>query len=190
MAVFAASFETREGPLALVMHRPEFFDGHLYIFRNGALEKVDVPTDADPGIVGDQLVVYVRTPWELGDRTYGTGTVIAMQLDAFLAGERDFTVVLEPGPRQTVQGTVPAGDFLLVSLLDNVQGQLWKYRRGDDGWIGEQVDAPGMGSVGIVDVDLHSNRFFFTYSSFVQPSGMRDSRNASACSRVASLTAR
>ena len=169
MGVFARAFETREGSVPTVMHRPEFFDGFLYIFRDGELQKVDIQSDADPGIVGDQLVVYVRTPWEVNGQTYGSGTVIAMPLDAFLDGQRDFAIVVEPGPRSTVQGTVPAGDALLVSMLDNVQGQLWKYRLEHGRWVGTRVEAPAMGNVQVRDVDLHSNRFFFTYSSFTQP---------------------
>ena len=86
-----------------------------------------------------------------------------------MAGGRDFSVIVEPGPRATVQRTVAGADYLLVSILDNVQGQLWKYRLVGSRWHGERVDVPGMGNVGIVDVDRHSNRFFFRYSSFTQP---------------------
>ncbi len=169
VGVFASVFETRDGPLPTILHRLEFFDGSVYIYRDGTLGNVDIPTDADPSIVGDQLVVYVRTPWEADGKTYETGSVIAMSLRDFMAGKCDFTVVVEPAPRVTVQGTVPAGDQLLVSILDNVQGQLWKYRLDDGRWVGERVDAPGMGSVSVVDVDLQTSRFFFTYSSFTQP---------------------
>ena len=169
VAVFVGSFETAAGPQPVIYHRPSFFEGSLYLLRDGKLVKIDIPLDADPGLVGDQLTVYVRDPWTVADRTYGTGTVIAIALDAFLAGSRDFDVVIEPGPRQTVQGVSPTKDFLLVNVLDNVRGQLWKYRFDGVAWSGEQVDAPDLGSVYPADVDVHSNRFFFTYSSFLQP---------------------
>jgi len=169
VAVFASSFETTWGTQPVIYHRPSFFEGTLYLLRDGKPVAVDIPRDADPGIVGDQLTVYVRDPWEVGGRTYGTGTVIAMNLDEFLAGSRDFRVVVEPGPRATVQGATPTKDYLLVNVLDNVRGQLWKYRFDGATWTGERVNAPDMGSVNPVDVDIHSNRFFFTYSSFLQP---------------------
>jgi prolyl oligopeptidase len=169
MAVFVGSFETAAGTQPVVYHRPTFYEGTLYLWRDGKLVRVEIPLDADPGLVGDQLTVYVRDPWTVGGRTYGTGAVIAMNLDAFLAGGRDFRVVIEPGPRQTVQGATPTRDFLLVNVLDNVRGQLWKYRFDGTRWLGERVNAPDLGSVSPVDVDVHSNRFFFTYSSFLQP---------------------
>jgi prolyl oligopeptidase len=54
-------------------------------------------------------------------------------------------------------------------MLDNVRGRLLKYQLQGDRWVGTPVDVPDMGSVNPVDVDVHSNRFFFTYSSFLQP---------------------
>jgi prolyl oligopeptidase len=169
VAVFVGSIETTEGTQPVVEHRPSFFQGTLHLLRDGSLVPLDVPMDADPGLVGDQLTVYVRDPWTVGGRTYATGSIIAMKLDEFLEGSRDFQVVIEPGPRMTVQGGTPTKDYLLVNVLDNVRGQLWKYRLDGEAWIGERVEAPDMGSVGPVDVDIHSNRFFFTYSSFIQP---------------------
>jgi prolyl oligopeptidase len=169
VGVSASSLETVWGTQPMIYHRPSFFEGTLYLLRDGKPVAVEIPLDASPGLVGDQLTVYVRDPWEVGGRTWGTGSVIAIDLDDFLAGSRDFRVVIEPGPRATVEGATPAGDFLLVSVLDNVRGQLWKYRFEGGTWVGERVSAPDMGSVDPVDVDLHSNRFFFTYSSFLQP---------------------
>lgn len=169
VAVFVGSSETQSGNLVVIAHRPSFFEGTTYVYRGGSLAKLDMPMDADPGFVGNQITVFVRDPWSIGGRTYATGSVIAMDFERFLAGERDFSVVVEPGERTAVQGATPAGDVLLVSLLDNVQGQLWKYRFQGERWVGEKVDAPDMGTVGVVDADIHSNRFFFTYSSFTQP---------------------
>jgi len=169
VAVFAGSFETAWGTQPVLFHRPSFFQGSLYLVRDGTMARLDIPLDADPGFVQDQLTVYVRDPWTVGSRKYATGSVIAIDLDEFLAGSRDFSVVIEPGPRSAVQGATPTRDYLLVSVLDNVRGQLWKYRYEGGSWIGERVDAPDMGSVNPVDVDIHSNRFFFTYSSFIQP---------------------
>ncbi|HEX9631912.1 MAG TPA: prolyl oligopeptidase family serine peptidase [Gemmatimonadales bacterium] len=169
VAVFVGSFETVWGTQPVIFHRPSFFEGTLYLLRDGKPVAVEIPRDADPGLVGDQLTVYVRDPWEVGGRTWGTGSVIAIKLEDFLAGSRDFRVVVQPGPRATVQGVTPAGDVLLVSVLDNVRGQLWMYRFDGQTWVGERVGAPDMGSVNPVDVDLHSNRFFFTYSSYLQP---------------------
>jgi prolyl oligopeptidase len=81
VAVFVGSFETRWGTQPVIYHRPSFFEGTLHLVRDGKPVAVDIPRDADPGLVGDQLTVYVRDPWEVGGRTWPTGSVIAMKLD-------------------------------------------------------------------------------------------------------------
>lgn len=81
----------------------------------------------------------------VGRRTYGTGTVVAMALDRFLAGGRDFRVVIEPGPKAAVQGAAPTRDYLLVNVLENVRGRLYKYWLVGDRWVGEPVDVPDLG---------------------------------------------
>ena len=189
VAVFAGGFETANGTQPVVFHRPSFFEGTMYLLRGDSLVELDIPRDADPGFIGNQLTVYVRDPWTVGGHTYPTGSVIAMPLDRFLAGDRNFGTVVESGPRTAVQGATPTRDYLLVSVLDNVNGQLWKYRLQGDRWVGERVSAPDLGSVNPVDVDVHSNRFFFTYSSFLQPQTLYVSRDDGTVQEVRRLPA-
>jgi prolyl oligopeptidase len=189
VAVFVGSIETETGTQPVIFHRPSFFEGTMHLLRGGELVELDLPMDADPGFVGDRLTVYVRDPWEVGGRTFDTGSVIAIGLDEFLAGGRDFEVVVEPGPRSAVQGVTPTRDHLLVRVLENVRGQLWKYRRVDGRWEGERVDAPDLGTVSPVDVDRRSNRFFFTYSSFTQPTTLYLHRDDGSVEEVRRLPA-
>ncbi|MGK7310716.1 MAG: prolyl oligopeptidase family serine peptidase [Candidatus Longimicrobiales bacterium M2_2A_002] len=169
MGVFVGSLETPDTVYQVIMHRPSFFDGTVYVVAGTELTALDVPTDSDPTLFGDQLVVYLRSPWEVGDTTYAQGSIIAMDYDRFLAGARDFDVVVAPGPRRTVQQPVTTRSHLLVTILDNVREQLWRFRRVDGDWVGERVETRDFGSIGIAAADVHSDRFFFTYASFTQP---------------------
>ncbi len=94
---------------------------------------------------------------------------------------------MEPGPRATIQGTAAARDFLLVSVLDNVRGRLWKYHRRDGHWMGDRVDAPDVGSVTPLDVHPSTDRFFFTYSSFTQPTTLYVHRTDGTVAEVSRL---
>ena len=86
--VGVGSFRTAERSFNIVFHRPSFFEGTMHLVRGGELVKVDVPLDADVNLVKDQLVVYVRKPWTIGGTTHAPGTLIATNLDDFLAGKR------------------------------------------------------------------------------------------------------
>jgi prolyl oligopeptidase len=170
MGVWVGSLETAHARYQVVSHRPSFFEGTVHVLGDdNSLTRLDVPVDADPMLVADQLVVYLRTPWRTGGETYAQGSVIAMSYDRFLAGQRDFDVVVTPTDRQTVRGVSDTRDYLLVSMLDDVQSELWRYRREGGEWVGQEIDAPEMGTISVASTDVHTNRFFFTYSGFTQP---------------------
>jgi prolyl oligopeptidase len=169
MGAWAGAYETPTGMQAYVSHRPRFFEGTVHLYRDGRLVPIDIPLDADPEFFQDQLVVYVRSPWSVGGQSYAVGSVVAIKLADFLAGKRGFTLVVAPTATTTVQGVNSTRSFLLVSALENVRGRLWKYRVERGRWVRTVVEAPDNGTVGLADLSSRSDRFFFTYSSFLQP---------------------
>jgi len=170
VGVWAGSVETPERTFHLVYHSPTFFETRVHVVpEDGSLLALDVPLDADLSLTGEDIVVYLRSPWESGGASYVQGSVLAIGYDDFLAGDRAFDVVVEPGPRRTVEGVNVTRGHLLVQILDNVRGQLWRYRREDGEWGGERVPAPDFGALYVVDSDALEDRWFFTYESFTDP---------------------
>ena len=115
------------------------------------------------------LLVFVRTPWDVGGRKWNTGALIATPVDDFLAGRKEFRLVTEPGPRESINGVSVTRDFVLVSVLNNVKGELRRYQFDKDQWTFEKVKAPEMGTVASGATSPYSNGYFFTYTSFIQP---------------------
>lgn len=146
-----------------------FYQGTKYLYDDGRLKKLEVPDDADLYLVRDQLIVYVRDPWTVGGRTWGTGALVAAPVDQYLAGGRDLKLVMQPGPKETIRGISATRDHLLLSLLNNVRGELRRYRHAGGAWTYEKVPAPDLGTVGVSATTTSSNRFFFTYTNFLQP---------------------
>ncbi|HET9332199.1 MAG TPA: prolyl oligopeptidase family serine peptidase [Gemmatimonadota bacterium] len=170
VGVWAGTVDTPEKSFAIIYHSPTFFESRVHVLEaDGALRLIDVPLDAILDLTGRDLVVYLRSPWEIEGRSFAQGSVLAIDFERFLQGDRAFEVVVEPGPRTTVEGVRVARGELLVSVLDNVVGELWRYRRQGGEWIGEPVPAPGMGSVNVVAADPLSERYFFTFGTYTQP---------------------
>ncbi|MGH7477397.1 MAG: prolyl oligopeptidase family serine peptidase [Longimicrobiales bacterium] len=161
---------TADAVYPIVIHRPEFFEGTSYLLRDDeTLVELELPDDADMDLVRDQLVVYLRSPWTVGGATHEAGTLIATRFDDFLAGGRDFDVIVDPGERQTIRGTSATRDHLLVTMLDNVRAELRRYTHEDGRWTFETVPAPDFGDVGVVATSPVTNRYFFTFDGFTQP---------------------
>ncbi|MFN3597604.1 MAG: prolyl oligopeptidase family serine peptidase [Rubricoccaceae bacterium] len=169
MGLFVATLPTATGAIPVVQHVPSFFERVTYVVREGALVRVDLPLDANPSIVSGQLVVYLRSPWETGGTTHAAGSLIAMDFERFLAGERDFTPVAAPGERQTINAVSTTRASVIVSLLTNVTGELVRYRYHDGAWRGEPVQAPAQGTLSVVSTGPETDRFFFVHTGFLTP---------------------
>jgi len=166
---FVASDDAGGRRYVRILDGKNFYEGTQYLFEKGRLVKLDIPKDADLYLVRDQMIVYVRDPWQVGGTTWPTGSLVAASVDDFLAGAPQFTLVMQPGPRETINGIQASRDYLLLNVLNNVRGELRQYRRADSGWTYTRVPAPDLGSVSVVATTTSSNRFFFTYTNFIQP---------------------
>ena len=175
VGVSAYSEHSPEGRYDLVSRYPEFFRSTHYLQLGGRLVKIDIPDDAQMrGFFKDQLLVSLRTDWTTGGATYHQGALLAIDLDAFLEGQRDFDVLFEPEERVSLgrRGTRSTVNHLLYTTLDNVRGRLYRLSFGDDGWMKEEIELPGLGTVNIGSTSDVDDSFFFTYTDFVTPSSL------------------
>lgn len=170
VGVWVGGWQREDGRVNVVLHRPGFFETATHVLQGDELVRLDLPLDADPQLVGDRLVVYLRSPWEVGGSSFPAGSLVHASYAAFLEGARDFELLLETGERETVSGVSATRRHLLVNLLDNVSGQLRRYAYEDGAWSYETVPAPPMGSIDVTATSPLDDRYFFTYSGFTQPS--------------------
>jgi prolyl oligopeptidase len=187
VGVWVGLWRTADRTMNFVIHRPSFFESAYHVLRDGELVQLDLPRDADPAFVRDRFVVYLRSDWTTGGRTYPGGTLIHMGFDDFVAGGRGFEVMLEPSERETVLGASATRDYLLVTMLDNVRSELRRYQFRDGRWSYETVPAPAMGSIGVAGTSPFTNRYFFTYSGFTQPTTLYLADEDGSVQRVRSL---
>ena len=138
-------------PRVWFVERIDFFNYNIWLGdHTGAKVKFDLPTDIWMNAHGDWIVVKPRTPWTVGGKTYAPDTVIGISLSAFLAGNRDFTVVFEPGPRRGLQGYFWTGGKLVLSILDELKPVFEVCTPSDTGWSRETLQ--GLPDIGVVDV--------------------------------------
>jgi prolyl oligopeptidase len=169
VGVWVGTWLTADRSWSVVIHRRSFYESYTHIVADGGLTQVDVPHDATPYLLRDRLLVYLRSPWEVGGRSWAAGSLLDIAVADFLAGDRAFQLVLAAGPREAIQGVATTRDHALVSLLNNVRGELRRYSRQDGRWTYETVPAPELGNIGINATSPLTNRYFFSYSAYTQP---------------------
>jgi prolyl oligopeptidase len=175
VAVAAFRDHTRGFERDFVQRAPTFFTNELYLRRDGRLVKLDKPDSAQANVHRELLLLELRDDWSVGGRTYPAGALITTDLEAFLAGERRFEVLFEPGERRSLAGYSPTLRHVLVNELDNVKNRVYVATRKEDGkWTREPL--PGMPELGTVSAtavdDEESDDYFMTVTDFVTPTSL------------------
>jgi prolyl oligopeptidase len=141
------------------VERLDFFNFNLWLGDEaGAETKLDVPTDIWLQAHQDWQVIKLRTAWTVAGQTYAPDTVLGISLSAFLAGDRNFAVVFEPGPRRALQGLFWSAGRLVLPILDELRPVFEVLTPSAKGW--SRASLPGLPEIGVVDVwrlDTHES---------------------------------
>ena len=142
------------------------------------LAKLDLPSDAEAFLWRDQLLVTLRKNWTLeGGRTFGAGALLAIDFTRFVAGERDFATLYEPGPRKALGAWIATLNALVVNEMSDVQNHVAEWTLRDGRWVSRPVDLPRDGTIALSAVDDHaSDDYFVSLSNALQPTTLSLSR--------------
>jgi prolyl oligopeptidase len=129
----------------------DFFNYRLWLGdESGAKTRLDLPTDVWAQAYQDWQVVKLRTAWSAGGRSFAPDTVLGISLSAFLAGDRNFEVIFEPGPRRALQGFFWNAGGLVLPILDELQPVFEVWTPSANGWT--HFSLQGLPEIGVVDV--------------------------------------
>lgn len=138
-------------PRTLYAQKPEFFLQRMFCEdASGARQQIDVPSDARCAAYAEWLVVQLRSEWTIGGRNHPAGALLVIDFDAFMAGDRDFTVLFAPSVRRSLDYFHEAGGVIALKVLDNVRAYLFLARCENGRWRLEPLsDFPAMGALDI-----------------------------------------
>ncbi len=172
MAVGASRDLTPGFERDFVSRQITFWTNELFLRRDGKLVKIEKPDDANARAHREWLLVELRSPWTVGGRTHPAGALLAADFEKFLAGDRAFHVLFEPGPRTSLVAFAGTRNRLLLTTLDNVRSRIEVLSFADGTWRRESlpgVPEAGTASVSPVD-DIESDDYVLITSSPVTPS--------------------
>jgi prolyl oligopeptidase len=152
-----------------------FYTNELYLRdKSGTLTKLDLPDGAQKGAFREWLSVELRQPWTVGGREYQAGSLLAIRLEAFLSGARNFDVLFEPAQNTSLASTAVTKDHVIINVLEDVKNRLYVLTPGKNGWTRAPLaGAPAFGAVGISAVDAdESNDYFMTVTDYLTPTSL------------------
>jgi prolyl oligopeptidase len=147
-----------------------FYSSELFLREGGALVRIAKPDDANAYAVRGHLVIELRSDWTVAGAVYPQGALLAIALRRFLAGERTFDVLFEPGPTRSLDGVSATRSALLLNVLDKVKNTIVELRHDGLRWQRREVGAPAFGTLDVSAVDsIASDQYFLTVNDFLHP---------------------
>ncbi len=161
-----------EGDVDIITEGLTFWRAQRSHLAGDTLHKLEVPETArvEDGYRG-RLIFSLKEDWTVGDRTLLQGSIVIAAPESLYAGaEPDLEVLVEPTAEAVVEHVAATPEGILVTMLENVRGKLYRYRPlGGGGWDRESIPFPDNGTLSVADVDSDSGNFFVEYESFTTP---------------------
>jgi len=190
IAASAQVINTPEKDYLIVTRADTFFTSEVFAYREGALQKLDIPPDAEiDAIFKNQLLISLKTDWERDGAIWKQGSLVSIDFDELLQGEGRVTPVVVPDARSAISGVSRTRDLLLVNSMVDVRSRLDAYNLVDGKWQKRDIDAPNMGRIAITSTSDDSNFFFFNYQDFLTPTTLYQAEGLSKPASSKSLPA-
>lgn len=173
VGVWGSVITTPERIYEVIWHAIDFHHSKKIVVEDGEPIALDIPLDADlESIYKNQMVIRLKTAWEVEGETFPQGALISIDYDRFLAGDRDFQVIVVPDERSSISQVSRTRDLLLVNMMTNVRSELFEYSFADGAWSKRKVDAPPLGTIRLSSTDETTNRYLFYYENFLTPESL------------------
>ena len=172
-AFMSSGFVLRDGTRehTLIRRSLTTFSGKYFVFLNNELIKLELPEDAEIyGILNDQLIVQLKSDWEVNTESYKSGVLLSLDFSELLKGNRKIEIIVEPDEFSSISEVSTTKNQLIIDLLTNVTSQLYIFSFNNGKWSHQKVKGPDFGTISIVDTDDLSDQYFFNFQNFITPS--------------------
>lgn len=158
-----------EGTYVFLRRTPSFFEEEVSLLNPVTLEaaKLPLPADANVQEVFDgRLLFELRSDWIIRGNRFVAGSLVSLKLDSL---DEAPELVYEPGLRGSIEGVSATKNFVYVTALENVAGQIFQLEHGPQGWSSHQVALPPFMRVSVAADDAFGDVYLTGYEGFLTP---------------------
>ena len=158
--------------IEMVRDGKTFWTAQRYQLIDGKKQLLELPLSATVnGAFQGRLIISLKEDWQRSDTTFKQGAVLIADTAAlYKDGKGVIDVLIEPSDTTVVQSVTTTDATILVTVLENVRGKIYRYSPGPEGsWKNELVAFPDNGALEIISTDDATGNFFARYESFTSP---------------------
>ncbi len=156
----------------LVTRMVSFYRNEYRLYRpDGRLADIDVPEDAVIDMHREWLLVSPRSAWTAGGVTYPAGSLVAVDLEAFLAGGGEPALLFEPDERTSLRGWSWTRNHLLLATMSDVRTRIEIRTPAPGAWGREPVAGAGeLDQVAVLDTEPGTDdAYLLSSEGFLDP---------------------
>jgi len=173
LGIWGSAEYTAERTYTIVYQAITFYTSNKYVMEGSELIKLDIPEDSSlHGFFKGNLLLELKSDWSVAGNSYKQGALMSIDYNKFLNGDKNFTVIFQPGEFSSLVSLQTTKNFLLLNKLTNVKSELYKYHLKDGKWINEKVKAPDFGTIRVSATDDFSDQYFFSFRNFLIPTSL------------------
>jgi prolyl oligopeptidase len=164
----------------------DFYNTRSFLLRPEAgadgrpvLAPIEKPEDASLAFWRERALLWLRSDWHVGDRTWTSGSLLVADARAYLAGERRFEALFTPTPTRSLASYGTTRDRVILDVLENVAGRIEEWTPGPHGWTRRDVKAPFPGALSTTELhdpllaeDPLAESYFVSYTDFLTPDSL------------------
>lgn len=134
------------------------------------LIKIDIPADAKFNTWREWILIQPSSDWSVNGENWPSGSLLTMNFDAFLAGERTLKPLFLPSATDQLSGYWFTRDHLILSVTRDVVNRLEVLTPENGDWQREPFgNVPQLSKISAWGVDDNTNEYFMSVSGFLQP---------------------
>lgn len=152
----------------------DFYRRQYFLLNpQGQKIEIDVPDDAELGNHREWLLLKLSSDWNVGGKSYPSGSLLAANFDDYLAGKRDLQVLFTPDAQKALSSYSRTRDHLILTIMDNVVSQLEVLTPVGNGWQRRPLGNPqAISTIAAEGIDAESNDYFLTMDGFLLPTSL------------------
>ena len=137
------------------------------------LVKIDVPADAKFSSWREWILIQPASEWQVSGESWPSGSLLTMNFDAFMAGERALKPLFVPTAQDQLSGYSCTRDHIILSITRDVVNRLEVLTPEQGDWRREPFGhVPELSKINAWGVADDSNQYFMSVSGFLQPASL------------------
>lgn len=168
----AYALSPSEDTFYMLYEAVDFWNGRYFLWRPG-MEKVLLTIPSDANVYGElqgDLILFLNSDWEINDKVFVRGSVVALDRDKFLNGTLSVSLVIAPDTQRVVSSVTMTGRDLYVHLLENVNARLMRFSKIYNSWVSAPpIQIPDEMTLDFVAANAQGDELIVDIENFITP---------------------